>query len=463
MGLCENHAEELGVMGNVFAAGMDYLRKEGLGKFIARIVRWPLEYLRWKRIWIQSWLCRNVGFYGRYAALHTLKKKSKVDSCVKFKKIDGGLAFCKRTGQPYEILNDKEKIEVVRAACFEKRKPEKTLFDSPPIYLTVFQEADVYGATNLVTVKDTALSDMAYIDRGKNRYEIAAGAIIGMHKDGRWLQAAYRATDKVIDKAINCVGWACTNYYHFTFEILSRLMYVDGRSEYKDFPILVDAGALAIPQMKDMLDRVNLYHHPIILVGEYERVHVKHLVYVSRNLWMAPGMRKGIIAGAQDYLMSRSMAEHIRSRILEESMQGRRKSSGRKIFLSRRNCKVQRLSNTDEVERIFADNGYRMVFTEEMSYDEQVELFNNADVIVGVTGAAFTNIVYCHEGTQIGIIISDGQPAYFYSNIANMIKAEFTVLGADLVQNGEQISLDIFRLDPAKCRRFIRMIEENDR
>ena len=450
-------------MGNVFAAGIRYLREEGFRKFIKRIVCWPLEYLKWKRIWLRAWLCSHVSICQRYFTLYTLKKKSKVNACVKFRKIDGGLSFCKKTGQPYEILNDKEKIEVVRAACFEKREAQKVLFDSPPIYLTVFREADVYGATNLVTVGDTALSDMASIDKGKNRYEIEAGCIIGMHKGGRWLQAAYRATDTVIDKAINCMGWACTNYYHFTFEILSRLMYVDGRSEYRDFPILVDAGALAIPQLKDMFDMVNVYHHPIIPIHEYERVHVKNLVYVSRNLWMAPGMRRGITADAQDNLMSSSMADNIRNRILGESRQERRESSGKKIFLSRRNCKVQRLVNADEVEKIFAESGYQIVFTEKMTFDEQTELFNNADAIVGVTGAAFTNIVYCHEGTQVGIIISDDQPAYFYSNIANMIKVEFTVLGADVVHSGEQISLDTFRLDPAKCRRFIRMIEENDK
>lgn len=448
-------------MSKGLAAGVSYLRKEGLGKFIKRIIHWFPEYLTWARIWARTWLCSHVTLYNRLYALHTLKKESKVDSCVKFRAIEGGFAFCKKTGQPYEILNVGEKIEVAQAARFEQQKAEKKLFDSPPVYETVFKEADVYGATNLITIGDTALSDMADRDRGKNRYDIAAGCIIGVHKNGGWIQVAYRATDIVIDEAINCMGWACTNYYHFTFEILSRLMYVDGRDEYRNYPILVDAGALAIPQMKDMFDRVNRYRHPVITIGEYERVHVKNLVYVSRNFWMAPGMRKGIQEGAQDYLMSRSVADHIRSRILKESMQGQRDSDGRKIFLSRKNCNVQRLVNTDEIEQIFVDSGYRMVFPEELSFEEEVVLFNSADIIVGVTGAAFTNIVFCHKGARIGMIQSDSQPAYYYANIANMVKAEFISLGAELVQKGEQISLDTFRLNPEKCRRFIKTIEEN--
>lgn len=448
-----------GTVKNAFTAGINYLKKEGFGKFIMRIAQWIPEYLTWKRIWIRAWLCQHVSIYERNFALYTLKKKAKVDSCVKFKRVEGGVEFCKRTGQPYEILNAGEKIEVISAEYFERQKEKKFLFDSPPIYMTVFQEADVYGATNLITVGDTALSDMTYMNRGKNRYHIAGGSVIGTQKDGRWLQAAYHATDTVVDEAIYCMGWACTNYYHFMFEILSRLMFVDGRDEYRNLPVLMDAEALAIPQMKDMFDRVNRYRHPVILIGEYERIHVKNLVFVSRNLWLPPGMRRGIDPDMEDYLISRSAVDHIRNRILDEDMRRWREPVGRKIFLSRKNCKVQRLTNTDEIEQIFAENGYQIVCPEELSFDEEVALFNNADVIVGVSGAAFTNIVFCHEGARIGVIQADSQSACDYSSIAGMAKVRFTVLGAELMVKGEQISTDTFKLNSEKCRRFIGMIE----
>lgn len=448
-------------MSKGLAAGVDYLRKEGFGKLIKRIAHWLPEYLTWVRIWLRTWLCNHVGIYNRLYELRTLKKESKVDSIKKFREIEGGLSFCKKTGLPYEILNAGEKIEVVQAAYFEKQEEKTILFDSPSIYLAVFKEADVYGATNLITVGNKALSDMAYMDREKNRYDISAGCIIGAHRKGRWLQVAYRATDVVIDEAISCIGWACTNYYHFMFEILSRLMYVDGREEYRDFPILVDAGALAIPQMREMLDRVNIYRHPIISIGGYKRVHVRNLVYVSRNVWMPPGMRRGVEEGAQDYLLSRSVADHIRDRVLDKPLQEKKASADRKIFLSRRDCTVQRLENMEEIERIFVENGYRIAFPGEMSFAEEVALFNNADIIAGVTGAAFTNIVFCHEGAQVGMILAESQPAYDFANIANMVKVKFLALGAELVKKGEQISLDTFRLNPEKCRRFIKMIEEN--
>lgn len=437
------------------------MQKFSIGTFCKRLAHWLPQYLKWARMWVRAWLCTHNSLYNRLDALHKLKKESKADSSRKFREIEGGLSFCKKTGQPYEILNAGEKIEVVQAAYFEEQGEQKILFDSPPIYLTVFKEADVYGATNLITIGNTALSDMADRDRGKKRYDVAAGCLIGAHKNGGWIQVAYHATDRIIDAAINCIGWACTNYYHFMFEILSRLAYVDGRDEYRDYPILVDVGAVAIPQMKDMLDMVNRYHHPVITIGEYERVHVKNLVYVSRNLWIPPGMRRGIAMGAEDYLMSRSVADHIRDRVLGQEKLGKRPSAGRKIFLSRRDCSVQRLENTEEIEQIFVESGYQIAFPGELSFEEEVALFNNADVIAGVTGAAFTNIVFCHEGAQVGMILSESHPAYDFANIANMVKVKFIALGAELMQKGEQISLDTFRLNPEKCRRFIKTIEEN--
>ena len=59
------------------------------------------------------------------------------------------------------------------------------------------------------------------------------------------------------------------------------------------------------------------------------------------------------------------------------------------------------------------------------------------------------------------MIFSDNDPAYDFANIANMVKVKFIALGADLVKKGEQISLETFSLNPEKCRRFIRTIEEN--
>lgn len=446
-------------MNNVFGAGVEFLKKEGICKFIIRTIRWIPEYAAWWKLWLRSFFFEHADSYRGKVKRRYLQDEADIDANAKYSKIMGGMEYCRLYKQPYKILNQGEKIEVVLPKCFEEReKIRKTVFDSPPIYLTTFTGVEVYGNTNLLSKDDIALSDMYYLDKGRNRYDLEGGCIVSCHKKGKWIRVAYKKSDVVIDKAINCVGLACKNYYHFTVEIISRLAFADEFDEYRELPVLVDEAALRIPQMKDLFDRVNVYHHMIIPVGHCSQVHVKELVYVSRNLWMPPNFRSDIVTTAEDYLISRSVVDNIRNRILPDRA-GTEGSAYKRIYLSRRNCSVQRLINADEIEKIFSDQGYQIVFTEELTFDEEVAVFYGADVIVGATGAAFTNMIYCHEGAKLGIIIPSENDVYFFSNIANMLNVEFVVLGADVVQKDKYASRDVFALDSEKCKRFIEYVD----
>ena len=47
------------------------------------------------------------------------------------------------------------------------------------------------------------------------------------------------------------------------------------------------------------------------------------------------------------------------------------------------------------------EKGFELVATELLSFKEQVRLFSEADIIVGPSGAAFANIIFCQPGTKV--------------------------------------------------------------
>ena len=441
-----------------FIRGMEFLKEEGCYKFIQRMYKWIPEYITWKKLLLHGWM---FGYLDRYRwkwKYRQLKTSGKVDSCTLFRNVLSGLEYCCATEQPYEILNEGERIEVVLPECFEERKSiQKKYFDSPPIYLTIFSNVDIYGATDLITKGKTALSDLYSKNREENRYDIEGGCLAACQKKSRWIGVVYRSTDEIIERAISCVGVACKNYYHFTFGILSRLAFVDKIEEYRSLPVLVDADALEIPQMRDLFDRINVWHHPVIAVKEYTRIHVKQLIFASQNMWMPLNFRRGVIVNEKDYLFSRTVVDNIRNRVLEGQQQF--KATYKKIFLSRRNCSNRRLLNDDEIEKNFVDYGYHVVFPERLSFDEEVTLFHGADIIVGVAGAAFTNMIFCHDGAKVGMIFHKDDNVYDFSSIANMVDIEFIILCGEIVNKQKYISMDTFTLDGDKCRRFIKFIE----
>lgn len=456
-------------MMDIFEAGIVCLKEDGISKCIRKVVNWIPQYVSWKKIVLATWLCDHNDVYRRHYSFKRLKRKEKVDSYIKIKKLEGMLQYCQEQGQEYKVLNIGEKVEVVSPKCFETKETiEKTIFDCPPIYLTMFQNATVYGATNIISVCESgggqiALADIIYKDKEDllKRYSIEGGSVIGCQRNGKYIYLAYKKTDIVIKEAINCFGWACKNYYHFTLEILSRLAFVDKFEEYRSVPILVDSIALQIPQMKELLEKVNVYRHPIIPIEEYHSINVEKLIYISRNMWMAPDFKRGAAALStdSDYLISRSAVDNIRNRVLP--IQEKKEAIlYKKIFVPRGKGYYQRLSNMDKITKVFCDAGYHIVHPEELTFEEEVNIFNKADIIVAVTGSALTNTIYCHEGAQIGIIAVESHPMYSFSFIGNTIKVAMTVLGADIVYQAKGASLDTFILNEDKCLRFINELEK---
>lgn len=444
---------------SVFKVGIDCLREEGVVCFIRKIVKWIPHYIVWKRAMIRGWYFEHSDRHKEHCQFKYLQGKSEVDSYVRFRRIEGVLQYCQKHGQAYKILNKGEKIDVVLPKFFETKETiEKTVFDSPPIYLTTLEHVMVYGATNLISKENVAFSDIFYRDKGKNRYNVEGGSIICSQKRGKYIGVAYKNTDTVVKEAINCFGWACGNYYHLTFEILSRLAFVDEYEEYRSIPILIDAEVLNVPQMKALIEKVNIYHHPIIPIDRYHRIHVERLIYISRNMWVPPNLRPGIIERKMDFMISRSVVDNIRNRVLP--IERNCENAYKKIFISRGQGYHQRLLNIEEITQIFADNGYHIIYPEKLSYEEQVMFFNGADIIVGVAGAALTNIVYCHEDAKVVEIALETHPVYSFSAITNAVKADFIILGADVVQKAKYSSLDTFVLNKNKCLRLINSLSE---
>ncbi|MGN0278006.1 MAG: glycosyltransferase family 61 protein [Lachnospiraceae bacterium] len=276
------------------------------------------------------------------------------------------------------------------------------------------------------------------------------------HKDSNHIILSYKASDTVIEKGIYMLGVVSTNYYHFHVEIISRLPFIDGKEEYRGWPILIDKGVLEIPQMKEFLSVMNVYNHPVIGIDNNTCVHVGKLAFVSRNMWMPFNMKKNIQMQPGDVLISSSVVDNIRERIFSRPIQqGREK----KIFLSRANTKNSRLENTAEIENIFRDNGFAVIMTEKLSYEEQVALFHGADMIAGVTGAAFTNMIYCRPGTRIGIIAGVEQRLDFFIKVADLVGARCRIIPAKITyHDAMSISRDKFKLEADVAKQFINNI-----
>lgn len=94
-----------------------------------------------------------------------------------------------------------------------------------------------------------------------------------------------------------------------------------------------------------------------------------------------------------------------------------------KIFLNRDTKNSHRdIFNKNEIITYLKKNKFKIINPSKLSFSAQVRYFNNAKFIIGMHGAAFTNIIFCKKNTKILELKLSGSRNNTISNIAKKLK-----------------------------------------
>jgi len=90
-----------------------------------------------------------------------------------------------------------------------------------------------------------------------------------------------------------------------------------------------------------------------------------------------------------------------------------------KIFVIRGRGSNRQLENESVIAEFLSSRGFRIVSPGDLTLLEQVVLFGSAKVVVGVSGAGMTNIVFCKPQTNVIFLVPSSMPNLFFHNLAN--------------------------------------------
>jgi capsular polysaccharide biosynthesis protein len=126
-------------------------------------------------------------------------------------------------------------------------------------------------------------------------------------------------------------------------------------------------------------------------------------------------------------LFSPFVLQSMRNFILCKALSLRQYNSPLKVFI-RRNSNYRMLINATEVEAFLLGCGFVIVEPENLSFIEQVELFHNAGIIIGASGAALANLIFCKPEAKIIILTSDYKDMIFgyWQNMAAAVENNVT-------------------------------------
>lgn len=117
---------------------------------------------------------------------------------------------------------------------------------------------------------------------------------------------------------------------------------------------------------------------------------------------------------------------YIRERLCPEA-----RAPYRRLFISRADAKTRHILNEIEVEFILSKYNFEITNLSALDLNEQIKLFSEADIVVGVHGAGLTNTVFSPKGTKILEILPPmvATPAYWF--LANGCGHSYRTLVAD--------------------------------
>ena len=193
-------------------------------------------------------------------------------------------------------------------------------------------------------------------------------------------------------------GGGNTNYWHWLFDVLPRLGLCNktiGLSEIDYFLIPDDIKKF----QNETLECLNISKHKRLSSVKFRHIKAKELI-VTDHPFVISGFATEDIMNIPKWI-----SEWLKDNFLNEGIISNNKDA-KKIYIDRNdkelNSPLQRsITNEDEVKKYLLNRDFTPVKLHEIKFSDQVELFYNADCIVGLHGGGFANLAFCKPGTKV--------------------------------------------------------------
>ncbi|MBO1255250.1 DUF563 domain-containing protein [Alteromonas sp. 5E99-2] len=203
---------------------------------------------------------------------------------------------------------------------------------------------------------------------------------------------------KQIQRGIAITGSSDTNYYHWVLEVLSKLQYLSKLPcEFVNFPILISKNVQEIPSISSFFSLFKI-KNDVIWLESTSQYQVNELIYITPPNYIAPNLKIGEVCDATNCYISSSSLRFLKLVALKGRAKKTNESQQKRVFFARK--PYIRSFNQDEVISILDKYGFKPVYLEDLTFEEQVEVMQQAEIIIGPTGAAWTNLIFANSGIR---------------------------------------------------------------
>lgn len=252
------------------------------------------------------------------------------------------------------------------------------------------------GSTNRsVIMKDGRVVIERVVTASQDNTDYSGGHLV-MHGQKRALVRVFQT--KYIVKGIALIGVSETNYYHWIIEVLSQLQYLDELSEeYIDYPLLISNCSQNIHSIQEFLNYFNIKRQ-IIFLHTTQSYLVDELMIISSPNNLVPNSKYKAWSPVENCFVSNESLDYLRQLAIGSVKNSTENNSPKRIFFARKD--YLRSYNQNEISKLLYQYNFVELYFEDLSFSEQVNIMQGAEIIVGPTGAAWTNLIFGKTGAK---------------------------------------------------------------
>lgn len=286
---------------------------------------------------------------------------------------------------------------------------------APPLF--VLNDVMVHSSAGIIVIDDYFVLDtIANTDPDRNFYRM----------DGDAMSIRSAEIGNISHNAISILAGGCDNYYHWMIESVARLGLIP--ENYIDA-----ADTLLIPEnvpspQRKLLDLLPISKKLNIRpVHDGETLRVKTLIFpgsVSANFWLHPCVRK-------------------MSLMASEAASSDEGKLPKRIYVDRRQSWARRLVNEDDLVSRITQYGFTPISPQNLSLEDQISLFKQAEIIVAPHGAGLSNIAYCPAHSRIIEIFMDSYVNWCFRHLSGINGLSYDCVVGRTLGSWTELSPDI--------------------
>lgn len=117
------------------------------------------------------------------------------------------------------------------------------------------------------------------------------------------------------------------------------------------------------------------------------------------------------------------IAQFLRDAFLREAPQ-----TGLRLYVNRRDTKIRRVLNEEALESALAERGFRSISAADFDFQDKMDLYSSAEVIVAPHGSGLANIAFCSPGTHIVEIDGDDWSDPWFGDVARAMDLRYNAI-----------------------------------